>query len=173
MAQIEDFEILETKTTGKEDLICEDTSFLMKKGDYTVHILIEEVKNIKKGSRPCVKISCLNQCKRLSKPPEDDQREQYTFNEHVFFNGNDLTIEVLDSAKIVIEVYDYHNSKREKYFGIQEFDFEYIYKQTDHCLKNLWIALANPESKDITSINGYLKLSISILSQSDPKIELS
>ena len=173
MAQIEDFEILETKTTGKEDLICEDTSFLMKKGDYTVHILIEEVKNIKKGSRPCVKISCLNQCKRLSKPPEDDQREQYTFNEHVFFNGNDLTVEVLDSAKIVIEVYDYHNSKREKYFGIQEFDFEYIYKQTDHCLKNLWIALANPESKDITSINGYLKLSISILSQSDPKIELS
>ena len=55
---------------------------------------------------------------------------------------------------------------------MQEFDFEYIYKQTDHSLKNLWVALANPESKDITSINGYLKLSISILNYDDPKIEL-
>ena len=174
MAQNEDFEVIETKTSEKEDLIFEDTSFLMKKGDYTVHILIEEVKNIKKESnrrpRPCIKVTCLNQCKRLSKPDEDC--EQYTFNEHIFFHETDLSVEILDSAKIVIEVYDYHNSKREKYFGIQEFDFEYIYKQTDHCIKNFWVALANPESKDITSINGYLKLSISILAQNDPKIEL-
>ena len=173
MAQNEDFEIIETKTTEK-DLLCEDTSFLMKKGDYTIHILIEEVKNIltktNRRPRPCVKISCLNQCKRLSKPDEDC--EHYTFNEHVFFNETDLSVEILDSAKIVIEVYDYHNSKRENYIGIQEFDFEYIYKQKDHCIKNSWVALANPESKDITAINGYLKLSISVLSNNDPKIEL-
>ena len=167
--------ILESKTTTeKEDLICEDTSFLMKRGDYTVHILIEEVKNIlsktNKRPRPCIKISCLNQCKRVSKPETDC--EQYTFNEHIYFTETDLSVEVLDSAKIIIEVYDYHNSKRENYIGIQEFDFEYIYKQKDHSLKNIWVALANPESNDITSINGYLKLSISVLSYDDPKIEL-
>ena len=167
--------ILETKTTmEKEDLIYEDTSFLMKRGDYTVHVLIEEVKNIVTKTldrpRPCIKISCLNQCKRVSKPEEDC--EQYTYNEHVYFTETDLSVEVLDSAKIIIEVYDYHNSKREYYIGIQEFDFEYIYKQTDHCLKNIWVALANPESSDITAINGYLKLSISVLSYDDPKIEL-
>jgi hypothetical protein len=118
--------ILETKTTmEKEDLIYEDTSFLMKRGDYTVHVLIEEVKNIVTKTldrpRPCVKISCLNQCKRVSKPEEDC--EQYTYNEHVYFTETDLSVEVLDSAKIIIEVYDYHNSKREYYIGIQEFDF--------------------------------------------------
>ena len=174
MAQNEEIEIIEKQSTEKEDLICEDTSFLMKKGDYTIHVLIEEVKNImtktNRRPRPCVKISCLNKCKRLSKP--DTDCEQYTFNEHVYFNETDLSVEILDSAKIVIEVYDFHNSKRENYIGIQEFDFEYIYKQPEHCLKNIWVALANPESKDITSINGYLKLSISILSYDDPKIEL-
>ena len=175
MSQAEDFEIIETKTTEK-DLLCEDTSFLMKKGDYTIHILIEEIKKIVTKSnrrpRPRVKITCLNQCKRLSDPDEDQDKEQYTFNEHVFFNESDLSVEILDSAKIVIEVYDYHNSKRENYIGIQEFDFEYIYKQNDHCIKNMWVALSNPESKDITSINGYLKLSISVSSHNDPKIEL-
>ena len=175
MADEEKEPILETKTTTeKEDVIYEDTSFLMKRGDYTIHVLIEEVKNIisksRKRPRPCIKITCLNQCKRVSKPETDC--EQYTFNEHIYFTETDLSVEILDSAKIVIEVYDYHNSKKENYFGIQEFDFEYIYKQTDHCLKNIWVALANPESSDITSINGYLKLSISILSFDDKKIEL-
>ena len=167
--------ILESKTTTeKEDIVYADTSFLMKKGDYTVHVLIEEVKNIlsktNKRPRPCIKITCLNQCKRVSKPVTDC--EQYTFNEHIYFTETDLSVEILDSAKIVIEVYDYHNSKRENYIGIQEFDFEYIYKQDNHCLKNIWLALANPESDDITSINGYLKLSVSVLSYDDPKIEL-
>ena len=175
MAEEEQEPILESKTTSeKEDVIYEDTSFLMKRGDYTVHVLIEEVKNIlsktKKRPRPCIKITCLNQCKRVSKPETDC--EQYTFNEHLYFTETDLSVEILDSSKIVIEVYDYHNSKRENYIGIQEFDFEYIYKQKDHCLKNFWVTLANPESNDITSINGYLKLSISVLSFDDPKIEL-
>ena len=175
MTEQEQETILETKTTTeKEDLIYEDTSFLMKRGDYTVHVLIEEVKNIlsktKNRPRPCIKITCFNQCKRVSKP--DTDCEQYTYNEHLYFTETDLSVEVLDSSKIIIEVYDYHNSKRENYIGIQEFDFEYIYKQNDHCLKNIWVALANPESNDITSINGYLKLSISVLSYDDPKIEL-
>ena len=175
MQENEQDSILETKTTlEKEDIVFEDTSFLMKRGDYTVHVLIEEVKNIlsktRNRPRPCIKISCLNQCKRVSKPLVDC--EQYTFNEHIYFTETDLSVEILDSAKITIEVYDYHNSKRENYIGIQEFDFEYIYKQNNHCIKNFWVALANPESDDITSINGYLKLSISVLSVDDPKIEL-
>ena len=148
---------------------------LMKKGDYTVHVLIEEIKNLKVDKidylpKPMIKVTCFGVTKRASKPPHDC--EAYTFNEHLYFDSTDLSVDILDSSKILIEVYDYHNFKRENYFGIQEFDFEYIYSQKDHCIKNIWIALANPESKDITKINGYLKLSISILSTEDEKIEL-
>ena len=161
------------KTTLKEN---PDSLHLMKKGDYSVHVLIEELKNlstIKENHlpKPIVKVTCFNQTKRTSKPPQDC--DAYVFNEHIYFDQTDLSADTLDSSKILIEVYDYHNFERKYYFGIQEFDFEYIYSKENHCLKNLWIALANPEAKDITKINGYLKLSISIASTEDEKIELN
>ena len=165
--------IQRVQTTLKEN---PNSLNLMKKGDYSVHILIEEIKNlcsIKENSlpRPMVKISCLNQTKRTSKPSEDCNG--YVFNEHIYFDGIDLSTDTLESSKIIIEAYDYKNFERQYYFGIQEFDFEYIYSKENHCIKNLWIALANPEAKDITKINGYLKLSINITSTEDEKIELN
>ncbi len=161
------------KTTLKEN---PNSLYLMKKGDYSVHVLIEEIKNLasrKENSlpKPIVKVTCFGQTKRTSKPAEDC--EAYTFNEHLYFDSTDLSVDTLDSSKILIEAYDYHNFEREYYFGIQEFDFEYIYSKEKHCIKNLWIALANPEAKDITKINGYLKLSINICSTEDEKVELN
>jgi hypothetical protein len=150
-------EIIErVKTTLKEN---PNSLYLMKKGDYSVHVLIEEIKNlasIQKDSlpNPIIKVTCFNETKRTSKPPQDC--EAYTFNEHIYFDATNLSVDTLDSSKILIEAYDYHNSERENYFGIQEFDFEYIYAKENHCIKNLWVALANPEAKDITKINGYL-----------------
>ena len=150
--------------------------YLMKKGDYTVHVLIEEVKNLssrKENSlpKPIVKVTCFGKSKRTSKPPNDC--DAYTFNEHLYFEETDLIADTLDSSKILIEVYDYHDSEKEYYFGIQEFDFEYIYSKEKHCIKNIWIALANPAAKDITKVNGYLKLSINICSTEDEKVELN
>ena len=149
---------------------------LMKKGDYSVHVLIEEIKNlisIKKDHlpKPMIKVTCFGQTKRTSKPKNDC--DAYTFNEHIYFDATDLSSDTLDSSKVLIEAYDYHNFSRKYYFGVHEFDFEYIYSKEKHCIKNLWIALANPEANDITKINGYLKLSISITSTEDEKVELN
>ena len=161
------------KTTLKEN---PNSLYLMKKGDYSVHVLIEELKNLSsikenRLPKPIVKVTCFNQTKRTSKPPQDC--DAYVFNEHIYFDQTDLSVDTLDSSKVLIEVYDYHNFERKYYFGVQEFDFEYIYSKENHCIKNLWIALANPEGNDITKINGYLKLSISIASTEDDKIELN
>ena len=149
---------------------------LMKKGDYSVHVLIEEIRNLKVDKenylpKPIIKVTCFGTSKRTSKPPHDC--EAYTFNEHLYFDSTDLSVDILDSSKILIEAYDYHNFNKENYFGMQEFDFEYIYSQKNHCMKNIWLALANPLSKDITRINGYLKLSMCICSTDDEKIELT
>ena len=167
-------EIIEkVQTTLKED---PSSLHLMKKGDYSVHVLIEEIKNLisikeDRLPRPMIKITCFNKTKRITKPEQDC--DSYTFNEHIYFDSTNLSVDTLDSSKILIEVYDYHNFSRKYYFGVQEFDFEYIYAKDKHCIKNLWIALANPESPDITKINGYLKLSISITSTEDEKVELN
>ena len=71
------------KTTLKEN---PNSLYLMKKGDYSVHVLIEEVKNltsIKENQlpKPIVKVTCFNQSKRTVKPPQDC--DAYTFNEHI------------------------------------------------------------------------------------------
>ena len=149
---------------------------LMKKGDYSVHILVEEVKSLPQLNEnhlpfPIVKLTVFNQSKRTEKTkmPCDN----YIYDEHFYFEKADLTVEQLDSSKIIIEVYDSSYSKKRKdYFGICEFDLEYIYSMKNHCLNNHWLALSNPESKDITKVKGYLKLSISVLHDNDPRVEL-
>ena len=150
--------------------------FLMKKGDYSVHILVEEIKSLiqldeKHNPYPIVKLTVFNQSKRTEKTKMECTN--YTYDEHFYFEKANLTVEQLDSSKIVIEVFDSSNSrKRKDYFGISEFDLQYIYSMKNHTLNNHWIALSNPESKDMTKIRGYLKLSISVLHDSDPRIEL-
>ena len=149
---------------------------LMKKGDYTVHILIEEVKSLPQLSEnhlpyPIIKLTVFNQSKRTEKTKVPC--DSYTYDEHFYFDKADLTVEQLDSSKIVIEVYDSSNSKKRKdYYGIYEFDLEYIYSMRNHTLNNHWLALSNPESKDMTKTRGYLKLSISVLHDNDPRVEL-
>ena len=70
----------------------------------------------------------------------------------------------------MIEVYDYNYTDRKDYLGIYETDFQHIYNQPKHCIQNFWIALANPESKDFTKIRGYIRLSISVLNDSDDRV---
>ena len=156
------------------DVPKEEKLIIMKKGDYNVHVLIEEVKNlveIKENSppKPCVKMTVFGKSKRTSKVKACDS---YVFNEHFYFDKTNLTAEMLDSEKVVIEVYDTKHSKKKDYFGIYELDFAYVYNQEDHALHNVWIGLANPESDDISKIRGYLKISLSVLHDGDQRVEL-
>ena len=153
----------------------EEKLIIMKKGDYNVHILIEEVKNlieIEEGCPPwpCVKMTVFGKSKRTSKVKKPV--DSYIFNEHFYFDKTNLTEEMLDSEKILIEVYDSKHSKKKDYFGIYELDFGYIYNKDDHALHNVWIGLANPESDDISKIRGYLKISVSVLHDSNQRVEL-
>ena len=166
----------ESSTEEESSIVPQNQPILMKKGDYTIHILIEEVKNLISIEEnhlpsPIIKLICFNETKRTSKL--DIECSDHVFNEHIYFEKTDLTVEILDSSKIIIEVYDANHKKRKDYFGIYEFDFEYIYSAENHSMKNLWIALANPESDDITKVNGYLKLSISVLNSNDERVELN
>ena len=104
---------------------------IMKKGDYTVHILVEEVQGIEqkivdKLPKPMVKLTCFNESKRTTAVKSGCI--SYTFEEHFYFEKSNLSAKQLDCSKILIEVYDSSNSKNRKdYFGIYEFDLQYIY----------------------------------------------
>ena len=147
----------------------------MKKGDYNVHILIEEVKNLisikdNKLPVPRVKMTVFGKEQRTSKMKKPC--DNFVFNEHFYFDKTNLTVEMLDSEKILIEVYDNNNTKRKDYYGIYELDFGYVYGRPEHTLRNIWIGLSNSESDDISQIRGYLKVSVSVLNESDDRVEL-
>ena len=153
----------------------EEKLVIMKKGDYNIHILIEEVKNLIEIEEndlpvPRIKMKVFGQSKRTSKMKKPC--DSFVFNEHFYFDKTNLTAEMLDSEKILIEVYDNKHTSKADYFGIYEFDFGYVYNQDDHALHNIWIGLANPESDNISKIRGYLKLSVSVLQENDPRVEL-
>ena len=153
----------------------EEKLIIMKKGDYNVHILIEEVKNLIEIEEndipvPRVKMTVFGKTQRTSKMKKPC--DSFVFNEHFYYDKTNLTAEMLDSEKITIEVYDNKHTHKQDYFGIYEFDFGYVYNQDDHALHNIWIGLANPESDNISKIRGYLKLSISVLQENDPRVEL-
>ena len=153
----------------------QETLIQMKKGDYTVHILIEEVKNLisieeNQPPVPRVKMTVLGEEQRTSKMKRPC--DSITFNEHFYFKRTNLTVEMLDSEKIIIEVYDNKHTKKKNYFGIYELDFGYVYGRPEHTLRNIWIGLSNPESDDVTQIRGYLKLSVCILNETDNRVEL-
>ena len=153
----------------------EEKLIIMKKGDYNVHILIEEVKNLIEIEEnvlpvPRIKMTVFGKSQRTSKMKKPC--DSFVFNEHFYYDKTNLTAEMLDSEKITIEVYDNKHTHKQDYFGIYEFDFGYVYNQDDHALHNIWIGLANPESDNISKIRGYLKLSISVLQESDPRVEL-
>ena len=153
----------------------QETLIEMKKGDYNIHILIEEVKNLisieeNKPPVPRVKMTVFGKEQRTSKMKKPC--DNFVFNEHFYFDKTNLTVEMLDSEKILIEVYDNNHTNKKDYFGIYELDFGYVYGRPEHTLRNIWIGLSNAESEDMSQIRGYLKLSVSVLNESDERVEL-
>lgn len=165
----------QNQNTKKEETKEKMTYKPMKKGDYSIHILVEEVKNlISKNEEipyPIIKLSVNKESKRSK--DINCQTDTYFYGEHFYFDSLSMNAATLDNAKITVEVYDKKFSDRKDYIGIYEMDFAYVYNSPDHALKNYWVALANPESDDFSKIRGYLRFSVSVLHTDDPRVELN
>lgn len=76
----------------------------MKRGDYMIHVFIEQAKNIKIDSEstvdPLVEIKCLNERKFTTAQDDINNTSVAIWNEHVFFEPKNLETEDLESAKI-------------------------------------------------------------------------
>lgn len=61
--------------------------------------------------------------------------------------------------------------------GMYEFDLSYIYLSESengekHAMEHKWLALNNPGSENYMNINGYVKVSISVIATGDEQVEL-
>jgi hypothetical protein len=71
------------------------------------------------------------------------------------------------SANISIKVKN-KGLLQDEIIGTYDFDLAKIYFMEKHTLEHQWLALVNPESKNINEVTGNLKISVNIMGIGDP-----
>ena len=158
-----------------------DSAKILAGGDFQVQIHVIEGRDLTGKdangmSDPVVTISIFDEkkstkIKNKTKNPRWDQV--------LYFELNKLEPDQLSQGKALIQVFDADILTRNDLIGAFEFDLSWIYYREHHEVYNQWIALTNPDADDeeeeeekdddegIDGIEGYLKLSITILGPGD------
>lgn len=145
----------------------------MKRGDYMIHVYIEQAKNLKcpadETIDPIVQINCLEERKFTTAMDDINNTGVAIWNEHIFFEPKNKEKEELEQGKITIKLLD-KGFIKDALIGYYEFDLSYIYQMADHSLMHKWIILSNPESENYGEVTAQLKLSITICGEGDEQV---
>lgn len=149
----------------------------MKKGDYTVHVFLEEMRGISvKGEdevNAIVMIKTLRKHAYSRVYPHLGPGAIVYLGEHFFFSKSNMTIEEVETSNLLIEVKDHSIFSRDSLVGLYVLDLTYIHKQKEHCLRHQWIALSNTKTSDYSRVRGYIKIGVSVLHESDEPADLA
>lgn len=147
----------------------------MKRGDYMIHIYVEQAKNmdVEEGSTidPIVEISCLNERKFSTAQDDLNNTSVAVWNEHIFFEPKNIEVERLEKGKIEVKLMD-KGFFKDALVGYYEFDLTSIYGREDHALMHKWIVMSNPEGEEFGKVTAYLKLSITICGAGDEQVQI-
>lgn len=148
----------------------------MKRGDYMIHVYIEQAKNLKVDAEntvdPIVQINCLDVRKFTTAQEGINNTGIAIWNEHIFFEPKNQEENDLKQGKIIIKLLD-KGFFKDGLIGYYEFDLSYIYQMPEHSLMHKWIVMSNPESENYGEVTGLLKLSITICGQGDEQVGIT
>lgn len=148
----------------------------MKRGDYMIHVYVEQAKSLKVDAGetvdPMVEISCLGDRKYTTAQNDIDNIGIAIWNEHIFFEPKNMEADKMNNGKIEIKLLD-KGFFKDTVIGFYEFDLSYIYLMKDHALMHKWIIMSNPESEDFGEVTGMLKLSITICGTGDEQVSIT
>ena len=148
----------------------------MKKGDYMIHVFIQQSRALKIPDQetvdPIIKVKCLGKYQFTKEKDDIGVNNTVSWNEHIFFEPKDLSQAEIEDGKIEIKVQDKRLFK-DALIGIYSFDIPEIYFAEKHAIFHQWVALSNPSSAKFTEITGYLKISISVITSGDEQVELA
>ena len=121
-----------------------------KKGDYSVHLYIEETKGLlplsSEVSDPTIRVKCFGKSKCTRKLSNIGPGATSLWNEHLYFSKLNSTVAEIEDEKIIIEVID-SGMLRDSLIGSYEMDMTYVYFQPKHCILHQWVILTNPTRK--------------------------
>eukprot|EP01029_Cantina_marsupialis_P007661 TRINITY_DN1863_c0_g1_i1.p1 TRINITY_DN1863_c0_g1~~TRINITY_DN1863_c0_g1_i1.p1 ORF type:complete len:1949 (+),score=644.05 TRINITY_DN1863_c0_g1_i1:310-5847(+) len=147
------------------------SGIIVKKGDYQVQVHVIEVRDLKPEdanglSDPVCIVKCLDQkaSTRIHK-----KCLSCVFDEVLFLNRQNASLSDLESAVIDISVYDADGLTRSDLIGCFQFDLMNVYYRKYHEVYEQWVALYDPEDGDDQGIQGYLRLSVTVLGPGDRK----
>lgn len=148
-----------------------------KKGDYSVHVYVEESKGLmplgdSTFSNPTISVKCFGKSKCTKKLKNIMPSATSIWNEHIYFSKLNLTVAEIESERIIIEVMD-TSLIRNSLIGSYELDMTYVYYQSNHCLMHHWVVLTNPYSEDISVMKGVVKIGVNVLHEADKAEDLA
>ena len=120
----------ETKEAPKEDEKKGGGVCAMKRGDYMIHVMIEQAKNLKVPDGdvidPIVEVSCLGERKFTKALDDINNTGIAVWNEHIFFEPKNVEAARLEKGTIELKLMD-KGFFKDALIGFYQFDLSYIY----------------------------------------------
>ena len=129
----------------------------MKRGDYMIHVMVEQAKALKVPDGdvidPIVEISCLGERKFTKALNDINNTGIAVWNEHIFFEPKNVEEARLEKGTIELKLMD-KGFFKDALIGYYAFDLSYVYLRKDHAMMHKWIIMSNPESEDFGEVTG-------------------
>lgn len=148
----------------------------MKAGDYTVHILVQNARQlIADGDDTCdpvVEFKINDVSGKTSKKSDVTRQATVKFNEHIFLELKGLTTE--DAQNYILKM----TAKHQGFFmcdliGQYEMPISKIYNMEEHTMLNQELGLNDPEADNSNEIKGFVGVTIHVQGPDDEAKELT
>lgn len=141
----------------------------VKEGDYQIQVHLIEARDLKPSdvdglSDPLGQVEIMGM-KRHTKIHKNTNN--VVFDETLFFNFKRVTKEELQSAVIRVTVFDADTIGRNDVIGETELDTLFVYYKKHHEIYNQWVGLTDPRHTSDQGLQGYLKLSVTVIGPGD------
>ncbi|KAI9909986.1 hypothetical protein PsorP6_010790 [Peronosclerospora sorghi] len=159
----------EEKAVQQAALMTELSSFAIASGDYSVQVHVIEARDLVPKdatgtSDPVVYVDVLGETQQTG---VKKQVLRCFWDEVLIFSFRNLDKAQVEMGSIHLRVMDANTLLRAELIGATHFDLSYIYAQANHQLANVWLGLTDLTHTSNQGIQGYLRVSISIIGPGD------
>ncbi|MCO5110335.1 MAG: hypothetical protein M9929_05760 [Burkholderiaceae bacterium] len=141
----------------------------LKDGDWQVQVHVIEARQLKAEnmdgtSDPVVYVKLGDQSQHTAIMKGTTSA---VFDHHMFFNFPKLTRAEVEALTIDVSVFDANILLSSELIGKFVFDAVDVYYQPHHCYHRRWVGLVDPTNGKDRGLQGYLRLSVSVLGPGD------
>ncbi|RYY36946.1 hypothetical protein EON62_01410 [archaeon] len=89
------------------------------------------------------------------------------FDHQMFFNFPKVSRAEVEALTVTLSIFDANKLLKNELIGSFTFDALDVYYQPNHCYYQRWVALVDPYDEDDSGVQGYCRMSVSVLGPGD------